>query len=258
MDIFVDTHCHINHPDYGDLPKVLLRAEAVGVRRVICVGYDLETSMTAAKLAREIKMVYAAVGIHPYDAPTLTPAVEDQLRKLAEDRERVVAIGETGLDYFRAEASKEDQVKSFRSHIRLAHELNMPLIIHSRDAQGDVLRVLKEEGLPPSGAVMHCMPADRDFAFQAANMGCYLGIAGQITFRNAQDLRDIVADLPIDRLILETDSPYLTPHPHRGKRNEPAHIPLIGAEIASVKGMSISEIASTTTSNARRLFGLEI
>jgi TatD DNase family protein len=258
MDIFVDTHCHINHPDYGDLPKVLVRAREAGVNRLICAGYDIESSVTAAKLAREIHMVYAAVGIHPYDAPTLTPAVEDQLRKLAEDRERVVAIGETGLDYFRAQTPPDVQQESFRRHIRMAHELSMPLIVHSRDAQGDVLSILEKEGIPAAGAVMHCLPADRDFAVRAANLGCYLGIAGQITFRNGQALKEIVADLPIDHLILETDSPYLTPHPHRGERNEPSYIPLIAAGVAEVKGMTVSEVASATTANARRLFGLEL
>lgn len=258
METFIDTHCHVNHPDFGDLPDVLSRAMDVGVNNVLCVGYDMESSAGAVRLAREIRMVHAAVGIHPYDAPTLTPAAEVQIKQMAEDREHVVAIGETGLDYFRAQSSREEQRASFRRHIQLAHELNLPLIIHSRDAQDDVMAILEAEGLPSRGAVMHCLPADRDFAMRAVNLGCYLGIAGQITFRNGQSMREIVADLPIEHLILETDSPYLTPHPHRGERNEPSYIPLIASGVAEAKGMTVSEVAEITTANAHRLFGLGI
>lgn len=258
MNLFVDTHCHINNPDFTDLPDVLLRAEEAGVHRLVCVGYDIESSDAAVRIAREAEMVYAAVGIHPYDAPTFSPAVEDQFRKLAEDRELVVAIGETGLDYFHAQVSPSEQQDSFRRHIRLAHDLELPLIVHSREAQDDILAIIQEEGIPAAGTVMHCLPADRDFALKAANLGCFLGIAGQVTFKNAGDLRMIVAELPLERLILETDSPYLTPHPHRGKRNEPSYIPLIATAVADAKGLTIEEVASVTTANARNLFGLRL
>ena len=252
-----DTHCHLNHPDLArDLPGVLSRAQEAGVCHIICASYDLESSVSAVRLAREIEMVSASVGIHPHDADTLTPELEKQLRALASDNESVVAIGETGLDYYRDLSPRDVQQSAFRRHIRLATELEFPLIVHSRDAQKDVLRILREEGLPPRGVVMHCLPSDSDFAEKSLEMGCYLGIGGPVTFSNAAALREIVAGLPLDRLLLETDAPYLAPHPYRGKRNEPSYLPLVAEKIAEVNGVTASEVWETTTANARKLFGI--
>jgi TatD DNase family protein len=254
----VDTHCHLNHPDFaGDLPKVLLRAEEAGVCRVICVGYDPDSSALAVHLAREIRMISAAVGVHPHDADTFSSEVEDQIRRLASEKEHVVAIGETGLDYYRNLSPKKAQQDAFRRHIGLARELELPLIVHSRDAQSDVLAILGDCGLPPRGVVMHCMPSDGEFARKALELGCYLGIAGPITFQNAAGLREIVSGLPLDSLIIETDAPYLTPHPHRGQRNEPSYVRLVAEKLAEVHGVSFGEAASITTANARKLFALE-
>lgn len=253
----IDTHCHLNHPDYAhDLPEVLRRAEEAGVEQIVCAGYDLDSSAQAVDLARKIRMVHAAVGIHPHDASAMTPQTEDQLREMASDREHVVAVGETGLDYFRNLSPKEVQQESFRRHIRMAKELDLPLIIHSRDAQADVLAILGEEGMPPRGVVMHCLPSDQNFARKSLEMGCYLGIAGPVTFQNAEKLRGIVRDLPLDRLLLETDAPYLTPHPHRGQRNEPSYLPLVAAVLAEAQGVTPDDMAAQTASNARKLFGL--
>jgi len=254
----VDTHCHLNHPDFaGDLPDVLLRAEKAGATRMICVGYDLDSSASAVRLAREARMIHASVGVHPHDAFTFTPETREQLGNLASDREHVVAIGETGLDYYRDLSPRNVQRKAYRAHIEMARELELPLVIHSRDAQDDVLAILREQGLPPRGAVMHCLPSDPDFARSAADLGCYLGIAGPITFQNAGRLREIAGKLPIERLLLETDAPYLTPHPHRGQRNEPSYLPLIAGKLAEVLGVSPAELADATTSNAGKLFALE-
>lgn len=251
-----DTHCHLNHPDYADdLPDVLSRAQQAGVRHIICCGYDLESSLLAVKTASEIGMVSASVGIHPHDADTLTPEVEEQLKALASDK-NVVAIGETGLDYYRDLSPRDVQQAAFRWHIRLAMETELPLIVHCRDAQEDVLRILGEEGMPARGVVMHCLPSDREFAEKSLQMGCYLGIGGPVTFQNAARLREIVAGLPLDRLLLETDAPYLTPHPYRGKRNEPSYLPLVAEKIAEIKGTTASEVAEVTASNAGKLFGI--
>jgi TatD DNase family protein len=257
MNVLVDTHCHLNHPDLtGDMPEVLRRAEEAGVCRVVCVGYDLETSVLAVKIARQIRMVSAAVGVHPHDAGTFTKDVAEQIKHLAEDKEHVVAIGETGLDYYRDLSPRDAQQRAFRAHIELAHELDLPLVIHGREAQADVITILQECGLPNRGVVMHCMPSDADFARKALELGCYLGIAGPVTFQNAANLREIVSGLPLDRLLVETDSPYLTPHPHRGGRNEPAYVRLVAEKVAEVQGIPFAEAAAATTANACKLFGL--
>ena len=257
MYALVDTHCHLNHPDLaGDMPEALRRAEEAGVCRVVCVGYDLDTSALAVKIARQIRMVSAAVGVHPHDAGTFTKEVAEQIRHLADDKEHVVAIGETGLDYYRDLSPRDAQQRAFRAHIELAHELDLPLIIHSRDAQTDVIAILQECGLPKRGVVMHCMPSDADFAGKALELGCYLGIAGPVTFQNAANLREIVSGLPLDSLLAETDAPYLTPHPHRGGRNEPAYVKLVAEKVAEIHGVTLAEAAAATTANARKLFGL--
>jgi len=254
---FIDTHCHLNHPDLlGDLPEVLRRAEYAGVRRIVCVGYDLESSTQAVSIARQVRMVSAAVGVHPHDADTLSPGVLEQLRRLASERDHVVAIGETGLDYYRDLSPRRAQQDAFRAHIALAKELDLPVIVHSRDAQEDVLRILADEGSPARGVVMHCMPSDADFARGALELGCYLGIAGPVTFQNAAKLREIVAGLPMESLLVETDAPYLTPHPHRGRPNEPSYLPLTAEKLAETHGVRVAEVAEITTANARSLFAL--
>lgn len=255
----IDTHCHLNHPDYAhDLPDVLLRAKKAGVTRIICTGYDLETSATAVRLATEIRMIFASVGIHPHDAHAYDPGADMLLRRMASDNKKVVAIGETGLDYYRNLSPKNIQQTAFRAHIRMAHELTLPLIVHSRDAQPDVLAILKECGTPAAGVVMHCLPSDPEFAMQAIELGCYVGIAGPVTFKNAEKLRGIVSKLPLERIVLETDAPYLAPHPHRGERNEPSYLPSIASEVASALGVGIDEVVAKTTENARQLFALPL
>ena len=258
MNPLIDTHCHLNSPDFAaDLPDVLRRACEAGVERLVCVGYDMESSVRAVELANEFAEISAVVGIHPHDADTLTPEAEDQLRSLASNRGCVVGIGETGLDYYRNLSPREVQQQAFRRHIRLAQELELPLVIHSRDAGEDVLNVLREEGMPARGVVMHCMPGDADFARGSIELGCYVGIDGPVTFKNAQVLYEIVGGLPIERILLETDCPYLTPHPYRGKRNEPSYLPLIAAKVAEAQGLTVEEVSAMTTANARKLFGLD-
>ena len=253
----IDTHCHLNHPDFADdIDLVMKKISEAGVDNLICAGYDFPTSEEAVMHAHRFGCIKAAVGIHPHDADTFTPESEARIRDLASDMEHVAAIGEAGLDYYRCLTPHDIQQDAFRRHIRMAHELNLPLIIHSRNAQGDILDILADEGVPSKGAVMHCLPDDADFAEKAVQLGCYVGLAGNITFKNAQGIRDIAATLPIDRILIETDCPYLAPHPFRGKRNDPSHLPLILEKLAEVRGMTLDEAESATTANARRLFGI--
>jgi TatD DNase family protein len=255
MNTLLDTHCHINHSDFRhDLPEVLQRAESALVKRLICVGYDLESSAKAVDLSNDLEMVWSAVGVHPHDASTFTAEIEGEIRALAVGNKRVVAIGETGLDYYRNLSPVDSQKDAFRRHIRLAKEVDLPLIIHSRDAGDDVLAILVEEGLPPRGAVMHCFSGDVAFARKTIDIGCMLGLAGQITFKNADMLRQVAEAVPLDRIVLETDAPYLAPDPYRGKRNEPAYVALIAAKLAEVRGITPDEVATQTTANAEALF----
>jgi len=254
--MIVDTHCHLNHHDFtGDLPDVLARAREAGVERIICAGFDIESSEQAVRRARESPMVYATVGIHPHDASKFRPEDEDRLMRFCRE-ERVVAVGETGLDYHYDLSPRDTQQRVYRLHIRLAHTLALPLVIHSREAGDDILDILEDEGMPDRGAVLHCFSGDADMARRALGIGCHLGIAGPITFRNADGFRGMVEGLPLDSLLVETDAPYLAPHPHRGKRNEPAYARLVAEKLAEVKGIPLSEVARVTTSNAARLFGL--
>lgn len=256
--LLTDTHCHLNHADYdSDRSEVIGRAQKAGVTRAVCVGYDLESSARSVELARDIPMVSASVGVHPHDARTFDSDTAQRIRALASERPYVLAIGETGLDYYRDLSPRDVQQKVYREHIHMATELDLPLIIHSRDSQEDVLGILEEEGVPSHGVVMHCLPSDPDFARGAVALGCYVGIAGPVTFKNADHLREIVASLPLDRILLETDAPYLAPHPHRGQRNEPSYIPLIESAVADLKGVSTAVVAEITSANASSLFQFE-
>lgn len=252
----IDTHCHPNHPDFDrDLPDVLRRAKSAGVTHLVCVGYDYESSVKAVDLARNFEIISAVVGVHPHDASTFSPEMEARVEELASDREYVVGLGEAGLDYYRDLSPRDVQQEVFHRHIELARKLDLPLVVHSRDAHEDVISILKEHQLPPA-VVMHCVQANREFAVRALELGCYLGIAGPITFKNARELHEMARDLPLDSLLIETDAPYLTPHPHRGKRNEPSYLPLVANGLAEVIGVKTSEVAAATSSNAQRVFRL--
>ncbi|MDH7480357.1 MAG: TatD family hydrolase [Armatimonadota bacterium] len=257
MQNLVDTHCHLNHHDFAaDLDLVLHRAESSGVTRIICVGYDLPSSIRAVELAEKYSHVFAAVGIHPHDAKTFEPEVEAKLAQLASESQKVVAIGETGLDYYRNLSPRDIQQDAYRRHIKLAQTLGLPLIIHSREAWQDVIRILDEENMPKQGVVMHCLPSEPEFAKASLERGCFVGIAGPVTFLNAEKLRKIVAEIPLEQMLIETDAPYLAPHPHRGKRNEPSYLPLIATCLAEVKGTPPSQIAKITTANATQFFNI--
>jgi len=258
----IDTHCHLNFYQYdADRPDVIQRARDAGVRQVIIPGTDVTTSREALQLAADYDQIFAAVGIHPNETASFDEEQLAQIRSLSQQG-GVIAIGEIGLDYHWDKSPKATQAAAFRAQLQLATERQLPVIIHNREASADVLPILEEwvktlpgtlQGRP---GVLHSFSADNDYAKRALDAGFYLGFTGPITFRKADDLRDIARQVPLDRILVETDGPYLTPHPYRGKRNEPAYIPYIVAQLAQLHGLSADEIARRTTENAERLFQL--
>ncbi|NLC77566.1 MAG: TatD family hydrolase [Clostridia bacterium] len=253
---FIDSHVHLMDRKYNqDLPQVLANARAAGVSAMVNIGYDLDSSRRAVAMAKEEDDLYAVVGIHPHDAVTCTPEALAELEQLAGEQ-KVVAIGEMGLDYYRNLSPKDAQQQSFRDQLRLAKKLNKPIVIHDRDAHGDVMDILREEKIPEAGGVLHCYSGSWEMARQAMKMGLYISIAGPVTFNNARRLQDIAKLMPLSHLLIETDCPYLTPEPYRGRRNEPAYVVEVAKMIASVKGVPLEEVARATTMNAKRLFGI--
>lgn len=252
----IDSHCHIFMPDYdGDRDAVLTRARLAGVSAMIVVGYDLASSRDAVALADAHPDLFATVAIHPHHASSATPAALEELRRLAA-HPRVVAIGETGLDYYRNRAPQDVQIAAFRAQLALARHAALPVVIHDRDAHADTMRILAEDGLELPAIVLHCFSGDRRMADLAWARGYYTGFDGPITYPNARDLRALVTDAPRDRLLLETDAPYLPPTPHRGQRNEPAFLPLIAAGVATQWGCEPAAVDRATTANAVRAFRL--
>ncbi|MDD4239104.1 MAG: TatD family hydrolase [Desulfotomaculaceae bacterium] len=254
--LLYDTHAHIAEEEYElDLEKVLERARGAGVAYINNVGYNLESSNRAITLAENNSMVYASVGFHPHNATEAGPGYLDELKSLAA-HPRVVALGEIGLDYYRDLSPRELQRKVFREQLSLARELGLPVIIHDREAHGELMGILRELRLGPAGGVMHCYSGSWEMAQELLAMGFYISIAGPVTYQNASRLKDVARQIPPDRLLLETDAPYLTPAPHRGKRNEPSYIAYTAAEIASLREIEVEELAKSCTENGRRLFGI--
>jgi TatD DNase family protein len=252
--VYVDTHCHLEMVE-GALPHAMVeRAVEAGVDTMLTVGVDLASSAECVQTAGALPPVWAVVGIHPHNAIEATDAVLDRLAQLA-GHPRVVGIGETGLDYYRDHSPRDQQRTAFRAHIDLARRLDKTLVIHCRDAHADVLDVLATHGAPDR-VVFHCFSGDVDFAKQCVDRGWYLSFSGTVTFRNAPDLRDAAGAAAPELLLIETDAPYLSPHPHRGETNEPARVPLVAATLGEVHGMSAEQMGQLTSANARRAFGL--
>ncbi|MDB5310021.1 MAG: ycfH [Gemmataceae bacterium] len=257
--MLIDTHAHLFDDRFrGDLPAVLKRAQAAGVERAICIGIDRESSLESVRLANTHPLLVAAVGIQPNHVAEVQPGDWDVVVKLAETEERVVAIGETGLDRYWDRAPFPQQEDYFARHIELARRLGKPFVIHCREAESDVVRVLRAEfdKHGPVRAVMHSFSGDLATALACLEMGLHISFAGMLTYKTAQDLRDVAREIPLDRLLVETDCPYLAPVPQRGKRNEPAFVARTAACLAEVKGATPGVIADHTTRNARTLFGL--
>lgn len=253
--MLIDTHAHIEMKDFdSDREEVIQRAREAGVGYLISVGATLAGSRKAVELAERYENVYASVGIHPHDIKDMDETTIPTLRELAKSS-KVVAVGEIGLDYFKEWSPKELQISRFRELLALAKELNKPVIIHDRDAHEDTLRILKEEGL--KNGVVHCFSGDYRFAKEILKLGFYISFTGVITFPKAEDAREVVKHVPIERMLIETDCPYLAPVPHRGKRNEPSYVAEVAKTIAAVKGLSFEDVARITTLNVKDLFGID-
>jgi TatD DNase family protein len=255
--LLVDSHCHLDFPELAaDLPQLIDRMKTAGVGAALCAGVTLERFPAVLNIAHRYPNIFAAVGVHP-DTQEGAEADVDTLVRLASDPQ-VVAIGETGLDYYRLEGDLEWQRRRFRTHIEAARQCHKPLIIHTRAAKADTLRILEEENAGAIGGVFHCFTEDRETAVKAIEIGFYVSFSGILTFKNAASLKEIVVALPLDRILVETDAPYLAPVPHRGKTNEPAFVAHVAAEIAALRGISLNAVAEATTANFCRLFGVSV
>lgn len=257
--MFVDSHCHLNFPELASqLDRILAEMAQAKVDRAICICTTLEEFPALRALVDPYPHLWATVGVHPDNEGVSEPRVED-LVQAAQDP-KIVAIGETGLDYYRLGgrtiAEMEWQRERFRTHIRAAKLSGKPLVIHTRSAADDTLRVLREEGGNAAGGVFHCFTESADIAEAAIEMGFYVSFSGILTFKNAKALRDVAARLPLDRLLIETDSPYLAPMPHRGRLNTPAYVPLVAQQLAEIKACSIEHLAEVTSRNCQMLFGI--
>jgi len=252
--MLIDTHCHLDFPAFGpDRDSVIQRALDAGINYFINIGATLESSQAACALASKYPQVYASVGVHPHDADTFDSAAEDRLRKLAAEK-KVVAIGETGLDYYRNLSSPEKQKQAFLKQIALAKELNLPLVVHCRQAEQELMLILK--AALPLRAVVHCFSGDEVFLKECLASGFFISYTCNITYKKAASLREMASLTPLDKLMLETDAPYLSPEGFRGQRNEPAQIKLLANEVSRIKGISFEKIASQTTQNAKDFFKL--
>lgn len=252
----VDSHCHLDTLDLapygGDLQRVLDAAKALGVHHFLCVCIDLDHFPTVLAVAEKYQQVFATVGLHPNEVVDSEPTIE-QLVQLAK-HPKVVGIGETGLDYYRTEEASDWQQQRFRTHIQAAKLSGKPLIIHSRAAKADTIRLMKEENAADVGGVMHCFTEDWEMAKQAMDLGFYISFSGIVTFRNAEILKEVAQRIPLDKMLVETDAPYLAPIPYRGKPNEPAYVRHVVEYIATLRGISAETVAEQTTKNFFNLF----
>lgn len=254
MPILVDSHCHLNYPQLADLPAVLQRAEEAGVKLMQTISTKQSDFAEVREIAQQNRTVFCSIGIHPHEAETHAQLTLKELIAEA-SHPKVIGIGETGLDFYYEHSPRDIQERLFRIHIAAGRELGLPVIIHTRDADEDTIRILQEE--MEKGAftgLIHCFSTGASLAEAAVAMGLSISISGIITFKKSQALRDIVATIPLDKLLVETDAPYLAPEPHRGKINEPAFTAITASKLAVIKGVSEAELAQITTSNFLRLF----
>lgn len=251
----IDSHAHLDDPSYHpDRDEVIKRAQDAGLEHIITIGCDLTASRAAVELADRYAFIYATVGVHPHEAKSADDSTYDELRRLAA-HDKVVAWGEIGLDYHYLHSPKEVQLRVFREQIHLAKELGLPLVIHMREAQADTLTVLKDEGADQIGGVFHCFSGDPNMAQAAPEMNFMISVAGVVTFSKAHRLQEMVKKASLDHLMIETDCPYLTPVPYRGKRNEPCYVRYVAEKIAELKpAVSYEDVVRITSNNAKRLF----
>ena len=258
--MLTDSHCHLDMLEGVDSPAaleaVLLEARTAGVERMLCVCVDLDRFDAMAALVAGRDQIAISCGIHPsHLSATGTEPDEDALRARCSDR-RVVAIGETGLDYHYGKGREAEQRERFRRHARVARALDKPVIVHTREAREDTLAILAEEGVRDCGGVIHCFTEDMEFARAALDLGMYISFSGIVTFRNADSIREVACAMPLERMLIETDAPYLTPVPLRGKPNRPAYVRHVAEAIARLRGIALEELAEATTANYLRLFAV--
>jgi len=250
---FVETHTHLDLIK-RNAEEVVKDAAEKKVTKMVTVGIDLESSKIALEFASLFEGVYAAIGYHPNESKLMDVLGWEELEKLAHNK-KAVAIGETGLDYYRRRSTIRQQMEAFKKHLNLARKLDLPLIVHDREAHRDIMKILKE-GAQGLKVVIHCFSGDMDMARKCIEEGYYIGIGGVVTFKNAKTLQLIAKEIPLKNILLETDSPFLAPHPFRGKPNEPKYIPLIAEKIAEIKGISLEKVADVTSCNAQEFFGI--
>ncbi|MDY7040798.1 MAG: TatD family hydrolase [Chloroflexota bacterium] len=262
--MLIDTHAHLDFPQFDpDREEVIARALDAGVEVIVNVGTDLASGRASVDLAEQHQAIHASVGVHPHDAKTVSQRELGELRELAA-HPKVVAIGEIGLDFYRDLSPRDVQRRVFRQQLALAAETGKPVIIHDREAHAEVREILRDwvHSLPENSPLarhpgtLHCFSGDLEMAQEMITLGFFIGVDGPLTYRNARRLPEIVRALPVERLLIETDAPYLTPHPHRGKRNEPAYVRLVAEAIARIKEISLGKVERMTTDNARALFRL--
>ena len=253
MTVFVDSHCHVNFPDLAsEYPAIAQRMAQNSVKMALCVSVNLPDWDPMMEMVEREPTLWASVGVHPDYENEIEPTVEDLVSR--SQRPKVVAIGETGLDYYRLTGDLDWQRERFRVHIRAARQAKLPLIIHTRQAREDTIQILREEGADEVGGVMHCFTESWEMAQQSMELGFYVSFSGIVTFKNARDLQETATKMPMDRLLIETDSPYLAPVPHRGKRNDPSLVIHVAEKIAELKGLSVEEVAQQSTENFFNLF----
>ncbi|WP_077359029.1 TatD family hydrolase [Virgibacillus halodenitrificans] len=249
-----DTHVHLNARQFEeDRTDTIQRAFDAGVQHMVVVGFDRETIPLAIEIAEDYDTIYAAVGWHPVDAIDMTDGDLQWIEELS-SHPKVVAIGEMGLDYHWDKSPANIQKDVFRKQIQLAKKVNMPIIIHNREATEDIVKILQEENAKEVGGIMHCYNDSVDYVQACLDMNFYISLGGPVTFKNAPLPKEVAAQVPLNRLLIETDAPFLAPHPNRGKRNEPAYVKLVAEKIAEIRGISFEEVGKITTENARNLF----
>lgn len=255
--IFFETHCHLYHRQFADdYEATLARARAAGISRFVLIGADLESSRQAVELARPDEGLFCSAGVHPHGAEAWDAAAEAELRRLL-SAPGVVALGEIGLDFYRDLSPRDAQYATFRAQLDLAAELKLPIVVHTRESVTASLDVLERYARAGLRGVLHCWSGTAEEAARARELGFHLGIGGVLTYKKCGELPQVVLESPLEQLVLETDSPYLPPTPHRGQRNEPSYIPLVAARLAAIRGIPVEEVAARTTAAATELFQLD-
>lgn len=253
-----DSHAHINDEKFDeDRDEVIEHLRENSIDLVVNPGADMPSSKSAVELANKVDFIYSAVGVHPHDVETMTDKDLEELKNLAKENEKVVAIGEIGLDYYYDLSPRELQKEWFIKQIELANELGLPFIVHDRDAHGDTFDIIKKYKAPETGCVLHCYSGSLELALEYIKMGCYISIPGTVTFKNNRKTVEVAENIPMEWMFIETDSPYLTPVPYRGKRNDPSKVRYVAEKVAELRGISYEEVCEITKENAKKFFNIK-